>query len=768
MRTIINNNKFNIISLLLLNRNYSIIPLLILGLFINIKETFSLCYFPIEIQGSYITQGSTFISNNNNNNNNNSTIQYNQINITEDSIPILGICYRRIIDNNIILMMSSDETTCYRCFNIKLISKNLLRILTTNKDFIFKCYANEGKALQSCPQDDDDNLIIANNNNNSNNNNERIYDKKNFKQYNEIILYKKLSYDGEKIRGEYCPFNGPYKISYFNNNNKENIIKCTKESKSKLDNCPSGSSLNLRLRGCSSFNSHDVVLECLGHWENKEHEKFLALKNSNYNQNSNEKILFNGLEYICVKYDENLNNNGIITIKFSKDSICLMKQFNNNGINNQIERLQKYLQNDDLKNINKENEDKDEELNEISLSMEILQLYPIDFTDKNSLKRMNSCKFPKLLHGNWEHINIMNDSLIYRDQISYKSYTMKCVEKSIDNSFLVYSRTQCDEEIYQCIKIKIRDQNIIEFQIGITQSQIDDLKICNEENFNMDHWITQSREDDNYKFSACPINGIYHGIIPDAPNLCAKLISNCKSKDVMFYEVYSCDFHEIYEERKYRCLGQWKDDKFVYTYTKRLDVLTYECFIGAQINHDIIFIKEAGEHCSRLIDPLKHGMELNKIGYCSNNTELNSDHNKYDNKYPGIIINVTLNDNFPSILTTNTDDKEQQNYYVDQEKYNQEKNQEQQNQRNIKLLKTYNNNEVFIPPPSHIISAILKENTKLREQMNLFNNNNNNNNDYNNNSNTVMASTMTLLKSLDYFDNSDVNNNYNNRKSELK
>lgn len=52
----------------------------------------------------------------------------------------------------------------------------------------------------------------------------------------------------------------------------------------------------------------------------------------------------------------------------------------------------------------------------------------------------------------------------------------------------------------------------------------------------------------------------------------------------------------------------------MYTYTKRQDVGTYECFVGGILSDNKIFIKEAGEHCQRHVNPFRYGMELNKVG----------------------------------------------------------------------------------------------------------------------------------------------------------
>lgn len=106
------------------------------------------CYFSTELQGIFVTQ-STVAEN---------EVTYSQINITDNAIPIWGYCHRRM-DNNVILMISSgtEETNCFRCFNIRLVasSKNVVRVHTTDADYISKCYTNEEKAISSCPTEAD-------------------------------------------------------------------------------------------------------------------------------------------------------------------------------------------------------------------------------------------------------------------------------------------------------------------------------------------------------------------------------------------------------------------------------------------------------------------------------------------------------------------------------------------------------------------------------------------------------------------------------------
>lgn len=83
----------------------------------------------------------------------------------------------------------------------------------------------------------------------------------------------------------------------------------------------------------------------------------------------------------------------------------------------------------------------------------------------------------------------------------------------------------------------------------------------------------------------------------------------------------------VYEVRKYQCLGKWDDQSgMTFSYVKRLDIPFYECFVGfvGKNNAKRIFIEEAGENCDRNSDPAKYGMEMEKIGNCSDSFDVDS------------------------------------------------------------------------------------------------------------------------------------------------
>lgn len=186
------------------------------------------------------------------------SVLYSQVNITEDSIPIWGECYKRI-DSNIILRIGSEETSCYRCFHLKLLSRNVLRVHVADKDYISKCYTNEAIAIASCPSAENSTRNITRN--------------------KEIILYKIYEYNGDEIRREYCPFSERYHFTYMAEDETAiEPIECTGKD-SELDNCPSGSAMNIRFRQCS-FENRDVTFECLGQWQGLGQQNYVALVNS--------------------------------------------------------------------------------------------------------------------------------------------------------------------------------------------------------------------------------------------------------------------------------------------------------------------------------------------------------------------------------------------------------------------------------------------------------------------------------------------------------
>ncbi|XP_055694604.1 uncharacterized protein LOC129796572 isoform X2 [Lutzomyia longipalpis] len=500
------------------------------------------------MQGVYVTQSTI----------SGVDVVYSQINITSDLITIWGNCHRRI-GNNIILMMASledeeEDTTCYRCFHITLVTKNIVRVYTT-MEYMAKCFTNEDKAIMSCPTETS------------------LRDPE---EHTEIILFKIRELDGQVIRRrEYCPISGRYNFTFASGDDGEKRLECL-SPKSTLDTCPSGSSFNLRFRGCN-FEDMDASLECLGHWTGYNGVNYLALINTR----QDEKL---GPRYRCAIFLED-GNSGVVTLSFSNDSTC-------NPIGQRDSR---------------------------GMYGESLTLFPTERPSGSSGREQ--CTFPKWLTGRWKHMKKSSDSVaIFYDYSSFKTHTMYCQEADSNTGrYLVKSITQCGEEKFFCTWIEQRSSNIIEFQMSLQSAAVSvtPQRLCTDENFDGTRWITQSRETTRTHYTQCPVSGEFTGFIPDAEGLCAKLSSDCKSPNILYYEVSACDTGEVYEEREYQCLGQWEENGLLYAFTYRRDLNIHECFVGAMMAEKTIFIKEAGENCQRNLDPHRYGMELNKIGYCN-------------------------------------------------------------------------------------------------------------------------------------------------------
>lgn len=202
----------------------------------------SSCYFPSELRGTYVTQAVG-----------GSDDRYDEIEISDDAIPIWGHCHRRI-NNNVILKQNSEaELDCYLCFQLKLVAQNILRVYT-DKNVFSKCSTNETLVMESCPQE---NAVID------------------LEKDNEMILYKTVDFNMQDVRPQYCPVVGRFKFTYTND---AGMVQCPGGSL-ESDSCPTGSAMNLRFRNCAHFKDQQelITFECLGHWLTN-NLKYLALK----------------------------------------------------------------------------------------------------------------------------------------------------------------------------------------------------------------------------------------------------------------------------------------------------------------------------------------------------------------------------------------------------------------------------------------------------------------------------------------------------------
>ncbi len=74
---------------------------------------------------------------------------YSSLSVLFDSIPVWGVCHRRV-GNNVVLRDDTGALTCYKCFNLVLRSSNVLQVHTAGLDM---CYATEEAAIKDCPTD---------------------------------------------------------------------------------------------------------------------------------------------------------------------------------------------------------------------------------------------------------------------------------------------------------------------------------------------------------------------------------------------------------------------------------------------------------------------------------------------------------------------------------------------------------------------------------------------------------------------------------------
>ncbi|XP_019880900.2 uncharacterized protein LOC109608792 isoform X2 [Aethina tumida] len=502
------------------------------------KSVGATCYFSQEFQGEYVTQDSSSPGNG---------ILYSTLSVTDNSIPIWGNCHKRF-GNNFIFMDNVSETSCIRCLHLKLRSANILQVFAASQESLSKCFTNEESALANCPSEES---ILR-------------------REAAEILLFKTKNGRTDITNKEYCPIDGKYYVNYEKTNTPMKS-EC-KGFNSTVDSCPSGSTLTFRLKGCT-FDSYELIFDCMGHWKGLNGESFLVFTDHRYRDGHNKP------KYRCAMYKQD-ESTGKIHMALSKDSTC------NNELQNSTSGFEKFV------------------------------LTP--YKEQWPAEASEICTFPKWMQGNWEHVRVEEDTMIYKDHSSFKTYTIRCVGvQEEENRYLIYSRSQCNEESYNCMRIANRSANILEFQIGTNSSSTYDVyTLCADENFMGEAWITQGKLDVQPQTSPgmCPIEGEYSGQLPDNSMLCGKMWSDCRAPELMYYQVYHCLSNEIYEDREYRCLGHWRESGMLYTYTQRNDVAagTYECFVGSITMKTEIRIKEAGEHCQRDVDPYKYGMKLVK------------------------------------------------------------------------------------------------------------------------------------------------------------
>ncbi|EFN77066.1 hypothetical protein EAI_04213 [Harpegnathos saltator] len=380
---------------------------------------------------------------------------------------------------------------------------------------------------------------------------------------------------GQEIRNEYCPIVGLYHFKYSINNGSATSLECN-SFLSDFSNCPDGSVLRLNFKRCSYEQRADLTFNCLGNWPGPGGSNYFALWDND--------TIEGQPRYRCGIYDVD-NKTGKTYMAFSSDSSCTRNLQNSTSGHETL----------------------------------ILSKTPNQKKVPNYVKT-HVATFPKWAQGVWEQALIVNGTMTFTDLNGYNSYTFITVEANEDTGrYTVYSKDQCEQDAYVCLVMRQRSENILEFTIGMVLSPVYQDYLCDDPNLDKPVWMTQARIERAVE-SPCPITGEYTGRITDLMGMCAELSSNCNTREIMYFRVSDCDSGELYEQRTYLCLGQWEEKGVMYTYTMRNDTQTNECFVGLIVNDEEIYIKEAGDHCMRNIDPKTQGMRLYKKGQCYGNS----------------------------------------------------------------------------------------------------------------------------------------------------
>ncbi|XP_075680244.1 LOW QUALITY PROTEIN: uncharacterized protein LOC113788835 [Dermatophagoides pteronyssinus] len=547
------------------------------------------CYFPIEYQGTFLiqTQGlitPQIIDNSQSGTTNQSSVTYSEVIIEADAIQPWGRCHKRR-GNNVILKDSTGAgQDCLRCFHISMKTSN---VISLHSDGLERCYTNEEAARATCPLDKD-------------------IGQQQKRKFKEIILFRKHVPGGlQSIEHVFCPFNGRFRFSYVGSSNQQQPnqpqMRC-EFGYSEMSNCPHGNALNVKFRKCS-FQTMDIHFLCLGDWPVTTSTSIASSTSTtttagNSGINSNERYLAlmdlreapeaNRPKYRCGLYREDPLT-GQITVSLSSDSTCTNQLTNS------------------------------------SVGYESLILSPLPNKRIPPMVESSKCRFPDWMQGRWQRTKVDNQQFIYKDaQNQFRTIRSRCIQRQIDQAndrFIVHSITQCGEQSFSCLWVKRRSPNIMEFKFSDKSSSIMNDKLCDDRNFLINPWITEGKEKIVAQSTPCPITGDYTGEVPGASGLCAKVASDCNNPDIMFYSVSSCENRShVYEEREYRCLGNWEEDGVLYTFTQRRDMPGHQCFAGKVYrNGDEAYIKEAGEDsCMRGEDedPIIFGMKIAKQASC--------------------------------------------------------------------------------------------------------------------------------------------------------
>ncbi|XP_071543355.1 uncharacterized protein [Panulirus ornatus] len=313
----------------------------------------------------------------------------------------------------------------------------------------------------------------------------------------QIMLYRiKSSWDEREVEG--CPLIGRYTFTYRRGSNGVTAASCDQPT-SEFSNCPYGFGFNVIYRDCSFPTPERRGLQCLGSWVGEDQNNYLAVWESSVNDAND-----NLPRYKCGMFREEAGT-GRILLALSEDSTCT------NGLSSPADGYETY----------------------VMTSVPSPPLPP----DVSA----STCTFPRTLLGHWHHTFVADNTIIFKDYLHYMTYSASCVRDMDDGErYIVYTRTHCGDWKYNCLWLKRRSANVLEFMLGLYPRETFDLSLCDADKFgDMTSWITQGKSLLEEP-TTCPIVGTYAGQLPDASGICAQLYSDCDSPEIMYYTVSAC------------------------------------------------------------------------------------------------------------------------------------------------------------------------------------------------------------------------------------
>jgi len=245
------------------------------------------CYFPVEVQGEFLTQSMV-----------DQEIAYSTVSILYNSIPGWGECHSR----HGARILLEDETvngeTCFKCVRLAARSKNVIQIHTRD---LYQCFSSEQEALSSCPSVND---VIE-------------------RKVKEIMLFKTRGFYGESAISEVlCPIHGKWRFTYTNRGDEDS--SCASPA-SRAGNCPTGYKFDLQFRGCS-FPNKDMHFKCIGNWQGDDGQQYLALLDTKLPQLGEELKP----RYRCGIFKSDLSR-GYTWLALSNDSTCTHQLFSHSA-----------------------------------------------------------------------------------------------------------------------------------------------------------------------------------------------------------------------------------------------------------------------------------------------------------------------------------------------------------------------------------------------------------------------------------------------------